>query len=155
MSGQTSHFWHQVNRRLIADPTKFISHEVLKMYRLTNVTILRYTTLLLHFLISGLLHFVIDIASGIPWHESGAVRFFLMQGLGIIFERTVRLSYRTVFPSSDLSHQPALWSRVMGYIWVVIFLSWTIPGWMYPMICRTRSNMQDSILPFSVIAHVF
>ena len=155
MSREISRFWHQVNRRLLADPTKFILHEVFNMNQLANDTKLRYTTLLFHFLISGFLHLVIDIASGIPSHESGAVRFFLMQGLGLIFERTVRVSYRTIFPSSNLSHQLALWSRVVGHIWVVVFLSWTIPGWMYPMICRTRSKMQDSMLPFSIFAHVF
>ena len=153
--GETSRFWHQINRRLIADPTKFILHNVFNMDRLVNDNIVRYTTLLFHFLISGMHHFVIDIASGIPWHESGAVRFFLMQGLGIIFERIVRFSYRTVFPGSYMDSQPAWWIRILGHVRVIVFLAWTIPGWMYPMIRRTRGGIEDSLLPFSVLAHVF
>ena len=155
MFGENSRFWHQINRRLVADPTTFILHEVFNMNGLVSDTILRYTTLLFHFLISGLLHLVIDIASGIPWHESGAVRFFVMQALGIIFERVVRFSYRTVFPSSHVNPRAALWIRIVGHVWVIVFLSWTVPGWMYPTLSRTRSDMEDSILPFSVFAHVF
>ena len=155
MSCEISRFWHQINRRLIADPIEFILHDVLNMDKLVNDTILRYTTLLFHFLISGLHHLAIDITSGIPWHESGAVRFFLMQGLGIIFERMVRFSYRIVFPGSYVDSQPAWWIRMVGYVWVIVFLSWTIPGWMYPMISRTRNGLEDSLLPFSVLAHVF
>ena len=111
-----SRFWHQINPRLIADLTKFLLHEVFKMKKLANNAILRYTTLLLHFLTSELLHLVIDIASGIPWHESGAVRFFVMQGLGIIFERIVQFSYRAVFPSSHMNPQAVLWIRIVGHV---------------------------------------
>ena len=141
--------WHQLNRRIVSDPTNFILHNLLKLPRGSIFT--RYSALMLHFFISGVLHAAIDVASGIPWHSSGAIRFFCTQVLGIVLEEVAQAVYFSTFDRSQLPTSPALWSRCLGYIWLAIFLSWSAPTWLYPMLYRTRSGMQDSVLPFSLL----
>ena len=141
--------WHQLNRRIVSDPTNFILYKLLKLPHGNLVS--RYSALTLHFFISGILHAAIDIASGIPWRSSGAVRFFCTQVLGIMLEEIAQAIYFSAFGRFQLPSSPALWSRCLGYVWLVIFLSWSVPTWLYPMLYRTRSGMQDSVLPFSLI----
>ena len=96
----------------------------------------------------------IDVASGIPWQDSGSIKFFCMQVFGIILEESIQAAYG-LSPRLQRQFESRLWwFRVMGRAWVIAFMAWTVPGWMYPMICRTRSGMQDSILPFSILANL-
>ena len=144
--------WHQLNRHVVSNPTNFIVSNVLQLRRGSLVS--RYAVLMLHFLISGVLHAFIDLASGIPWLSSGAIRFFCTQGLGIVLEDVVQAIYFLVFGRPPPSTPPTLWSRCLGHVWLALFLSWSVPTWLYPMLYRTRSGMQDSALPFSPIRAV-
>ena len=139
--------WHQLNRRIVSDPTNFLVHRLLKLRRGSMIS--RYSALMLHFIISGVLHAVIDSASGIPWLSSGAIQFFCTQPLGIVLEEIAQAVYFSAFGRSQLPTPPALWSRCLGYVWLATLLSWSVPVWLYPMLYRTRSGMQDSVLPFS------
>lgn len=141
-----SRTWHQLNRRIVSDPTNFIVRDLLKLRRGSMIS--RYSALVLHFFISGVFHAVIDSASGIPWVSSGAIRFFCTQVLGIVLEEIAQSMYSSAFGRSSMSTPPALWSRCLGQVWVAIFLSWSAPVWLYPMY-RIRSGMKDSVLPFS------
>jgi hypothetical protein len=82
-----------------------------------------------------------------------------MQALGIILERIVQVAWSRVFerrqdlkdkqPRSEvLENSPTvMWKRMVGLIWVVIYMVWTVPGWMYIHV----SGHHTRILPFSVL----
>jgi hypothetical protein len=84
-----------------------------------------------------------DIAQGIPWDETGALRFFLMQALGIMLEDAVTAVvgplYRGRFNKG--------WMKVLGYTWVILWLVWASPVWVYPLVRRSTG---DPIIPLSV-----
>ena len=141
----------------------------------------RYTRLLLAFAISGIIHIGGDIGTGIPLKESGALRFFVMQGLGVMGEDAVMECWSRVAgnPSSSSSSSstssekvgagatsgeevvvkgkengtkqhnvedhgrkrqagkpPALWIRCLGYLWVLAFMTVTVPTWSFPYLRR-------------------
>lgn len=52
---------------------------------------------------------------------------------------------------------PALWLRITGIVWVTLFMSWSIPVWLYPSMYRELGNPAkgNSILPFSVFGPLF
>lgn len=55
----------------------------------------------------------------------------------------------------DDGRPPALWARMVGFVWLVAFLTWTTPGWSYPLLSRNRGQLKDSVVPFSVVRPVF
>lgn len=38
----------------------------------------------------------------------------------------------------------ALWSRVVGYVWVLAFLSWSTGVWQYPAVLIAKRRMPVS-----------
>lgn len=158
----------------------------------------KYLTFFFNFFISGLLHAITDIACGLSWPESGAIRFFSTQLLGIVLEEFVWNIYHH-FTTSDYQKdemektggtneayrsldnslrnsslhnrsaganmttrrepppRPALWLRITGILWVTLFMSWSIPVWLYPSMYRELGDPAkgNSILPFSVFGPLF
>lgn len=53
--------------------------------------------------------------------------------------------------------RPALWLRIIGMLWVISFLSWSMPVWLYPSMYRGLGDPAkgNSILPFSVFGPLF
>lgn len=53
--------------------------------------------------------------------------------------------------------RPALWLRIAGILWVTLFMSWSIPVWLYPSMYRKLGDPAkgNSILPFSVFGPLF
>ena len=53
--------------------------------------------------------------------------------------------------------RPALWLRIIGMVWVISFLSWSMPVWLYPSRYRDLSDpaKRNSVLPFSVFGPLF
>lgn len=148
-------FWHQNNRQMVSQLADFLLHRTLHLPRKTWLT--RLLDLFLNFFISGLMHAVLDIASGISWHDSGALQFFCTQVIGIVLEERVQMIYHHSGVWADrpgkLSSSSAFRPRVLiGYIWVVMFLTWSFPIWIYPTLYRMRGGMADSVLPFSIFA---
>lgn len=82
------------------------------------------------------------------------MEFFLIQALGIIFEDTVQSLYRAakVRSSGSLNEErmPQIlsWTKALGYLWVVIFLVWSTPTWIYPMMRQPRGA---PLLPFGPV----
>lgn len=97
--------------------------------------------LLLAFFISGLLHYLTDTGLGVRSNESGAVLFFSLQPLGIMLEEAVQqTTTRLKIPT---------WIRkIIGYLWVVVFMSWSVPIWSYPHL-RLGMDAAD-MLPFEL-----
>ena len=145
--------WHQNNRFIVSEPTRFIIHNVLNLPR--NRLMTRYLSLCLTFLISGALHLVIDIASGISWQKSGAIRFFCTQVFGILIEEAWLTLYRWSPSLQKMCRSRVPWVKMIGRAWVAAFLVWTVPSYMYPMMRITRNGSKDSILPYSVLANLF
>lgn len=129
----------------------FLVHDVL---RLTNHRLAaRYSKILATFLVSGLLHLAVDLALGMSLSESGSVRFFGTQAIGIALEDGVQAIYRAV--QSGKGPHPRAWTKTLGYIWVVAFLAWSTPVWVYPAIRINQGGAKDRILPFSVLRLLF
>ncbi|KAK8057946.1 hypothetical protein PG996_011883 [Apiospora saccharicola] len=131
--------WHQTLRKT------FGSHamQLVKLSGLApNGFIDRYATLTLVFAMSGLLHWVADRILRVPWAESGAMPFFLLQALGVVVEDCVIAVNRCLGLAKS--------GRVMGYVWVAGFLVFTTPLWMEPTSRYVRTGV-DVMIPFRVL----
>ena len=106
-----------------------------------------------YLLVSGLMHMGIDMSTGLPFHESGAVRFFTIQALGITGEQVMM---RTLSRLLCRIHQrvPLVWRQRIGICWVLAFLSWSAPAYIYPTLSRTKRGEEESILPVSILYRI-
>jgi hypothetical protein len=91
------------------------------------------------------MHLLDDLASGVQLQSSGAMQFFIFQVVGIVLEDIAIKMYL----SSWLT-MPRAMERCFGYIWVAGWLTWTVPGYMYPMMWRTNMGLNDSTIPFTL-----
>ena len=139
-------FWHQCLRRGLNGHADVIADSFLQIRRASLLS--RYTRLFLAFLISGLIHHSSDLAMGIPRAEAGSLVLFLLQPLGIMLEDAIQTLTRRVPTSRSLD-----WARrVIGYVWVVIFLAWSTPKWFYP---QQRLGIDPAnLLPFRIVGPV-
>lgn len=103
-----------------------LTHGALGIERLS--TSARYLKLILTFMLSGILHTLAEFGGGLPVQQSGTMRFFVMQSLGIIFEDVLKAV--SANEESPVWHKAMM--RLLGYLWVGLFLVWTTPGWLYP-----------------------
>jgi hypothetical protein len=111
-----------------------------------------YLCLATNFLLSGMMHLLVDISEGISPLKSGAIMFFCTQIPGILIEGFVAKIYWQLFvPSEREANIPEM---VAGYLWVVLFLAWSTPIYLYPMLYRSNLGMEDSWVPFSVLEMV-
>ncbi|KAB5571998.1 membrane bound O-acyl transferase family-domain-containing protein [Coniochaeta sp. 2T2.1] len=141
--------WHQFLRHNFATPAGFLAHSVLRLP--SRGLVQRYIKLFLVFLFSGLVHLVIEVKAevGIRLRDSGALRFFLMQAVGIVIEDAVQAGWRRV--SGGGGRSGAVWKKVVGAVWVVVFLAWSTPCWGFPYVIHNDPGA-DRPLPFSVAA---
>ena len=94
-----------------------------------------------------MLHYICDYAKGLSWQQAGALRFFCTQAFGIMIEDAVQAIYRSVTGEKKDGQRVQAWKRVVGWIWVVVFLLfWSTPAWMFP-----GAVGQDKLTPFSVV----
>lgn len=127
--------------------------KILRLRRGSNFA--RYTHLVVAFLASGIMHMLIDISSGLPFSDSGAIRFFLMQAVGIAFEDGVQSAWRRLFAPSEAGMASQAftwrWQMVIGYVWVLLWLSWSSPIAYYPILEANKGESKDIIVPVSII----
>ena len=136
-------FWHQCLRQGLNGHGDVIADSVLKIPRATILS--RYTRLFLAFLISGLIHHSSDLAMGIPRAEAGSLVFFLVQPMGIMLEDAMQALNRRSATSRSFAK---VW-RIVGYLWVVVFLTWSTPSWFYP---QQRLDVDPAtLLPVRII----
>lgn len=84
-----------------------------------------YVQLYVAFALSGIMHAAGDYSSLGNWSEGGALRFFLLQAVGITIETTV----------IDIAKRLSVggsWHYV-GYLWVIMWFTYTVPHWMDPL----------------------
>jgi hypothetical protein len=132
-----SKFWHQNIQLSLKGPAEFVTHSVLRIPPGTLAA--RYTKIFFAFSVSGLLHVASDSGGAVPIAQSGALWFFCTQALGIIIEDGVQEVYRILFGT----HESRAFTAI-GYLWVVVFISWSTPMWVYPL---ARTIEREDMLP--------
>ncbi|KAI2621802.1 membrane bound O-acyl transferase family-domain-containing protein [Hypoxylon sp. NC1633] len=140
-----STFWHQINTHRLNTMSNFLIQDVLRIRR--NTKLVRVLRIWVVFLISGVWHVAIDFSSGIPVRDSGALRFFCIQPLGIIAEDIVR-SYIPPATSRSKSIQ-----HFLGFIWVCLWMAWTAPAYLYPIINKSEPGA-SGVVPISIIGGI-
>ncbi|KAI8631572.1 membrane bound O-acyl transferase family-domain-containing protein [Xylariaceae sp. FL1651] len=135
-------FYHQLVRRGCSSIGHFVFHHCLGLKRGGFLT--RYIFITLVFTVSGIFHLLSDIPQQIPMSESGAMQFFCMQGLGIMFEDAIHTLFQKLIGESKNKVLIAT-KRLGGYIWVVAWLAWTSPIWIYPAM---RRDTGTPLVPF-------
>ena len=131
-------FWHQGSRQKFLAPANFVAFSLLRMSH--RIVLARYTALSLTFAISGLHHQFCDTAGGVPWREAGAMRFFVMQAAGIMFEDAVQGAYRGWNAQQRTEARPSGFKRVVGACWLFCWLFWTTPAWLFPVAQRSTGR---------------
>ncbi|KAL8672926.1 MAG: hypothetical protein Q9168_002632 [Polycauliona sp. 1 TL-2023] len=141
-------FYHQLVRRGCGSIAHAATYRLLQLQR--GGFLGRYLFILLTFAVSGAFHTCSDVSQGIRLGQSGAIRFFCMQTLGILIEDGMQASWQSP-PGEPGTRRPSLLIRMMGYMWVVLWLVWTTPSWTYPMM---KIDQGGRILPFSVLTNI-
>ena len=172
-------FCHQGTRSKLSNPSQYITYKILRFQRGSFVG--RYLAIILKFAMSGLMHLCGEIAVGLHWHDSGALQFFCTQALGLMIEDQAQLFYRYLKndrqegeqaqqqskkrsdpahrvggkwhegSSTKINQRPPLRNRLIGYVWVVVWMVWSMPVWTYP---TSRLNGGEAVLPFGVLRHL-
>lgn len=121
---------------MLKGPAEFITHSILRIPYGTFVA--RYSKIFLAFGVSGIMHIFSDEGGAVPMAESGALSFFSAQVLGIMLEDAFQAFSRNLFGNKYSGV-----CKVIGYFWVVAFLSWSTPVWVYPV---ARSMKREDML---------
>lgn len=98
----------------------------------------RYLFTFLVFSVSGVFHLCCDITQGIPSLESGAMRFFILQALGIMLEDAVSAVLGRLCPRKFRNISSSL--KPLGYVWVATWLMWSSPTWIYSSMRRATGE---------------
>lgn len=138
-------FYHQLIRRGCSSIAHFVTYPCLNLKK--GSLLARYTFITNVFIVSGIFHALSDGTQGIPSSESGAMSFFCMQAAGIMFEDTLQALFKRVakIEGDKISKSQRMQMRTFGYVWVMAWLTWTSPIWIYPAIQRDKGT---PIIPF-------
>lgn len=129
--------------------SNFFSHDVLHLAKHTILA--RYLNIFIAFFLSGVIHIASDHGLTILPCESGAVRFFLTQAFGIVLEDAFQAVYYNASGKPRPAKAPLL-HKVVGYIWLILFLAWSTPVWSYPQFRSIRSV--DRVYSFTIFGHI-
>ncbi|TWU75761.1 hypothetical protein ED733_002362 [Metarhizium rileyi] len=142
-------FWHQSLRWPFTSVSSYLTRRVLRLPRPSLAE--RYLNIGLVFTLSGLLHVLMDSLQGVPPSQSGAMIFFPLFTLGFIIEDSIQAAWKR-FHVTDETCRPRLllpWQRVLGFIWVVTWISLTSPYYLAPSQRLPREDLR--IVPFSIV----
>ena len=142
-------FWHQFQRQKLTSCANFLVFDLLRLRKGSLVT--RYAHLLTVFLISGLQHALTDVAEGYSWQSSGSILFFLTQAGGIILEDAVQAMYSKRYYNSGRKQAQSGRAKYVGYLWVIVFLVWSTPAWIYPALRENKGEEKDTLIPYSFV----
>ncbi|PVH99772.1 hypothetical protein DM02DRAFT_710414 [Periconia macrospinosa] len=138
-------FWHQTKSRKFSSIAHYVTHVVAGLPRGTIIG--RYTRILVAFTSSGVMHLIDDLASEVSIHESGAMRFFLVQALGVIVDDCIVRIYNLVVRKRMRISETV--AKTVGFVWVAFWLTWSVPAYMYPMLWRANLGLNGSTVSFS------
>jgi len=136
----------------MSSPANFVTNDILRFRK--GALLSSYIHLMLTFFFSGLMHACSDISQSISWQHSGAVRFFCTQAIGIMVEDCAQTTVRLLTSSNrkkapSLQHTPI--AKILGFAWVLVFLIWSTPVWIYPSLYANKGEEKDIVVPFSLI----
>ena len=148
-------FWQQAMRQRLTGLAHFITYHVLGLSKGTPPS--RYIFLLLTFVISGTFHALADVGTGLTWSESGSLRFFVTQALGIMVEDGVQAVFHSWRDKGEGASAGIgrLLTRYVGYCWVAVWMCWSGPAWFYPQLRHQTGGEWDKLLPFSILETFF
>lgn len=106
----------------------------------------RYTSAYLTFALSGYVHTLMDNTAGIPLATNTAWKLFVMQAVGITVEDLVENTYHKIAGPSN-TKSTALWKKIVGFVWVLGWMSWTTAPWSY----QNMRHDADPLYPFSAV----
>lgn len=129
-------FWHQNFRATFEGISNMVTFSWLRLKKGTIIA--RYTNIVIAFLVSGMLHTAVDYGATVWPSESGSLRFFLMQAFAIMVEDTFQAIYYSISGKRRAEKAP-LSHKIFGYLWLIIFLTWSGPGFGYPLIRRFKT----------------
>ena len=137
-------------RRPLCSSATFVTRDLLGLPK--GSLLARYTHLIFVFAFSGLLHMVGHVAEGSSLSASADVfQFFVTQGAGIMVEDGLSALYRRWIISEErsrLSRSTRAAEMVSAYAWVLLFLTWSTPVWLYNIAVNPSS---EPFLPFSIV----
>jgi hypothetical protein len=111
----------------------------------------RYLNVTFPFLLSGIVHTVLDVCGGVPRSEARTWVYFVLQAFGIMVEDTIEAAYRAMFTCKNGEKLKLLfWHKMVGYLWVFLFQVWATSAWTYANV-RHQDPVNNHILPFSVV----
>lgn len=125
-------------------PARYIVTELLNLPPQSPLR--RYIFIILVFQLSGLVHVVGDVAAGLRVKDSGVMQWFSMQALGFAIEDGAAALFGWI--TGQESNPDALWKKFVGFVWVCVWIVWSMPVWTYPI---SRASEGEGILPFSLI----
>jgi hypothetical protein len=137
-------FWHQGMANCLTGPAKFVTFGILRLHK--GSILARYVFTLIVFALSGTMHICGELTAGIPLSESGVVQFFITQVLGLLMEDFVSGLWSWTMGRNGGKIQ--WWKKAVGFVWVAVWLAWSMPVWTYP---ASRRSQGEGVLPFSIV----
>ena len=140
--------WHQNLRATFDGISHLVNHDLLRIPKGTLLA--RYSRIWIAFFISGAIHAGMAEDS---YHirGSGTVRFFCTQALGIMLEDGVQAMWARVASDRRKKRDTPLWNKIVGFLWLLAFMTWSTPVWSYRMFQRERPGI-DTPLGISIIS---
>ncbi|KAJ9326882.1 hypothetical protein DTO027B5_4708 [Paecilomyces variotii] len=137
-------FWHQSLRWILTSWSSLITRTILRLPRPSLVE--RYLNILLAFSVSGLIHVAYDIGSNVPLERSGAMHFFCSFAFGIMLEDAVQEAWKRLTGNRTVkSGETTIWKKIVGFVWVAVFLSVVTPFYAYPSL-----QVPKAAVPYSI-----
>lgn len=111
---------------LVRNTNVFIS-----VLRIAHHTTVAYVIrLVLVFALSGAVHVGLDLGFALSIAETGAMKFFILQAVGMLLEQAMWSALQFVGCGGGFGKA----GRLIGYLWVCAFLALTAPMWVVPII---------------------
>lgn len=93
-------------------------------------------------------------SKGIPLQRSGAMNFFSIQPLGVFIEDIFLSMYHARSRSPPGSNSIRLWQRCVGWAWLGLWMAWTAPAYLYPIMEQEESEANGGVVPISTLAYL-
>ncbi|KHO00256.1 TRI7-like toxin biosynthesis protein [Metarhizium album ARSEF 1941] len=146
-------FWHQMLRWPLTSWANYLARDLLRLPRPSLTE--RYLNTLLVFLLSGLLHVVVDSVQGVPPSQSKAMVFFPLFTVGFMVEDGIQEAWKRLGAPKQ-ARQPdlgtPLWQRVLGFVWVITWMSLTSRQYLFAS--RQMSEHGREFVPISVVRFI-
>ncbi|KAI1806999.1 hypothetical protein F4811DRAFT_62410 [Daldinia bambusicola] len=129
-------FWLQTDSHSLNAVVNYLMRNIFRLQRSGKPA--RYLRIFLKFVISGIIYAAIGFSLGIPVFESGALRFFAIQPLGIVIDDIVHSTL-----GNDLL--PRFVQSYFSFIWLSLWMTWTAPGYLDPIIHKNASRSRGML----------